>query len=489
MAVDLREAQQSMRTGRADRAVQQLESLTLAAPGDAHVWQLLGFAYREEQRMSEAARAFRRAAELDAHDAKSALGVAQSSFESGLPATELFRTALNLEPGNPAAIGGLANALAAEGQPAAAQETLVNVLNGHTDWLEGQRHLAALRWIDGDTQHFARGYEDACRLQPKNLALRLAWFGAVAQTRNWDAAAIILDEGEKTMGAAQAFTIARLFIASESGDRVRADELFAATSSIRDDVRDIAYIRHCLRKGDPGKAESVALRLVGTTSARIIWPYLSLIWRLLGDARAQWLDGAPPYIRAIDLDFAAGELDELAILLRKLHTARAPYLEQSVRGGTQTDQQLFFRHEPIIQNLKAKLRSAIRDYVTQLPEFVSGHPLLGTPRAQILFSGSWSVRLESQGFHVSHTHPRGWISSAFYVSLPSSEQWGTQSAGWINFGLPPRELAVDLPAYLQIEPKPGRLVLFPSTMWHSTTPFDDGERLTVAFDVAIKQHH
>ena len=31
---------------------------------------------------------------------------------------------------------------------------------------------------------------------------------------------------------------------------------------------------------------------------------------------------------------------------------------------------------------------------------------------------------------------------------------------------------------------PGRLALFPSTMWHGTVPFADGERLTIAFDVA-----
>ena len=35
-----------------------------------------------------------------------------------------------------------------------------------------------------------------------------------------------------------------------------------------------------------------------------------------------------------------------------------------------------------------------------------------------------------------------------------------------------------------IEPKPGRLVLFPSNMWHGTRPFPQGERLTVAFDIA-----
>jgi hypothetical protein len=36
-----------------------------------------------------------------------------------------------------------------------------------------------------------------------------------------------------------------------------------------------------------------------------------------------------------------------------------------------------------------------------------------------------------------------------------------------------------------VEPKPGRLALFPSTMWHGTRKFPAGERMTVAFDVAM----
>ena len=35
-----------------------------------------------------------------------------------------------------------------------------------------------------------------------------------------------------------------------------------------------------------------------------------------------------------------------------------------------------------------------------------------------------------------------------------------------------------------IQPKPGRLVLFPSYMWHGTIPFHaDAVRTTIAFDV------
>jgi Flp pilus assembly protein TadD len=476
-------ARTAMRAGRAEQAAAILEPLVSATASNAAAWQLLGFAYRDLQRMPEAVDAFARAVELAPSDALSALAHAETRFESGLPASQLARQALELAPENPAAIGCCASALAGEGQRSAAENLLCEALARKPDWLDGQRMLAALRWIGGDDREFARGYAAACRAAPQNLALRLAWFRAVAQARDWAAATRIIDEGERMFRAQPAFLIARLFIAAESGDRVRAAALFEQSAGMRDEVRDLAWVRHCLRTGCPEQAAEMAQRLTATASAPLAWPYLSLIWRLTGDVRAEWLDGAPPYVRSYDLGFTAGELEELGALLRTLHTARSPYLEQSVRGGTQTDRPLFFRHEPIIATLRAKVVAAVHEYVNALPAPVAGHPLLGTPREQILFAGSWSVRLRAQGFHVAHTHPQGWISSAFYVALPTPAQMGAPQAGWIEFGTPPGELGLELPPYLRIEPKPGRLVLFPSTMWHSTVPFDDGERLVISFDV------
>ena len=38
-----------------------------------------------------------------------------------------------------------------------------------------------------------------------------------------------------------------------------------------------------------------------------------------------------------------------------------------------------------------------------------------------------------------------------------------------------------------MRPKPGRLALFPSYMWHGTVPFTtDESRLTIAFDAVPK---
>lgn len=93
------------------------------------------------------------------------------------------------------------------------------------------------------------------------------------------------------------------------------------------------------------------------------------------------------------------------------------------------------------------------------------------------------MRLAEGGFHVSHIHPGGVLSSACYISLPEGLGEGEEKEGWLEIGRPPPELNVDLPPLMTVEPRPGRLVLFPSYAFHGTRPFRAGERLTVAFDV------
>ena len=108
----------------------------------------------------------------------------------------------------------------------------------------------------------------------------------------------------------------------------------------------------------------------------------------------------------------------------------------------------------------------------------------GRSASALLRAGAWSVRLEQAGFHTDHVHPQGWFSSALYVALPETlGQGGEDHAGWLSLG-EARDLVPGLAPRQLIEPRPGRLVLFPSTMWHGTRPFPQGERLTVAFDIA-----
>ena len=65
-----------------------------------------------------------------------------------------------------------------------------------------------------------------------------------------------------------------------------------------------------------------------------------------------------------------------------------------------------------------------------------------------------------------------------------ARRW-SKDAGWLTLGEPDAQLGLPLQPRRKVEPEPGRLVLFPSWMWHGTIPFAQGERLTVAFDVAV----
>jgi tetratricopeptide (TPR) repeat protein len=435
-------------------------------------------AHREAQDLEAAYAAIRRG---DPNDPRVVSLHAQISLETGRPAADLFAAARALDESNPTLIRNHAAALAEEGDWAGAVALLETTLAQHPAWLDGHRLLANLRITGGEGARAAESYAAAAAKDPANLSIRLAWFQTLAMQRDWDAARAVVDA---RYGNAAGLRSARVFIESESGADATDAALFDAVADIADVGLDIARVRHALRLGNIPHAAAVAESHIGSASIPAFWPYLSIIWRLTDDPRAAWLDGDPPTVKAFDLDFAPGELATLAETLRTLHRAKAPYPEQSVRGGTQTSGQLFFHHDPAIQAVRGKVMAAVADYIATLPRSDAAHPLLGPARDQpIRFEGSWSVRLAAQGFHSVHTHIRGWISSALYIALPDA--MGPAPAGWIEFGKPTPELNLSLAAYTQAEPKPGRLVLFPSTLWHGTMPFDDGERLTIAVDVAI----
>ncbi len=467
--------------GRGDIAVALLTPLTARAPALAKLWQVLGLALRGEQRMGEALAAFDRAAALNPGDARIALGKAQVSFEAGLPAAAAFG-ALLARGGDANLTLTTADALMTEGRAGDASALIARVLADHPDWLDGQDAMVRFAAVMGEgepTAHLAK----SVAAHPGHVPLRLALVRNLAQLGDYARATQVLEDGRRRLGDQMVFDAVGAMIATEAGDDARAETLFNRAARFGDPGITRYHIRHCLRIGRADQAAALGEALLGSNAAPSIWPYLSLAWRLMGDERAAWLDGDPPFVRVVDLDLPPTELQALGDVLRGLHIARAHLPDQSVRGGTQTDKPLFHRLEPEIAALKARITDAVRDYIDALPPFVAGHPLLGTPRGEILYEGSWSVRLNAQGFHTCHTHLAGWISSAFYVSIPAAAQLGAEPSGWLELGAPPADLRVNLPAYARHAPVPGRLVLFPSTMWHGTLPFDDGERLTIAFDV------
>ncbi len=186
-------------------------------------------------------------------------------------------------------------------------------------------------------------------------------------------------------------------------------------------------------------------------------------------------DIAPPTGYDTILDFNKA----LKKKLNKLHTYKKAPINQSLRLGTQTELDLSLIDDPVLSGFFDAVDAPIRDYMKTIGHNPN-HPLRRRNRGEYRIQGAWSVKLKGNGHHVNHVHPMGWLSSAYYVDLPKT-MTDTNKEGWIKFGEP--NLAVNQTAEHYVQPKAGRLVLFPSYMWHGTVPFKGSDtRLTLPFD-------
>jgi hypothetical protein len=210
---------------------------------------------------------------------------------------------------------------------------------------------------------------------------------------------------------------------------------------------------------------------------------------MMEDGRDEAFNGYDTLVRIFDLEPPAGFSDmasfnaELNASLDRIHPKSRELIDQSLRGGTQTPGHLFPAGLPLVTKLKNRIDEAVARYIAELGDGPD-HPLLSRRSKSFRYSGSWSSRLQDSGFHVNHFHPDGWISSCYYVSLPEVVADGTGKQGWIKFGEPALDLVLKHPVRRTIQPRPGRLVLFPSYIWHGTVPFHEKTaRTTIAFDI------
>lgn len=475
-------ARAALASGEEEAALALIEPAARAA-GDPRLWQFTGLLQRSLDRHADALRSFAAAAKLAPTDESIARGHARVALEAGVEAVELFEHAARLAPANGAVILGLIAAKFATGRGVEAEAQLDRTVDQSPLWIEGHVHLAQLRSMLGMPVPLGASIERALATHPKeeglwaallNLALTSEEFATLAE--------IVL----RARAAGMKESLIAPFEAIAAAEQGRVDEADGSFDAMDPKLRGtipLWHVRHVLRAQRPDEAIALIDHGLEGDQAGDFWPYAAIAWRLVGDPRWEWL-ALPQLISEIDLSEKIAGCVRLEDVLRSLHVANGEYLDQSVRGGTQTDGPLLSRIEPEIQVLRAAIVDAVEDYRAKLPPIDPEHPLLRNRRDRaIRFSGSWSVRLRDGGYHVNHVHPQGWISSALYIALPAPAADDAPEAGWLKLGEAPAGLGIDAPPIGMVEPKPALLVLFPSWMWHGTVPFAHGERLTVAFDV------
>ncbi|QNE32281.1 tetratricopeptide repeat protein [Sphingomonas sp. NBWT7] len=472
------------RIARPAAALAALDRLPANLQASPRVLTIRASLLRDLNRLDEAAATFDAVLAQEPARATALVGRARVALERGEPdAADRYRRGLAGNPDNLELQLGLAQALEADGDEEAI-DLLAGALAQRPAWIEGHEQLARMQSEAGRPAAIVTAYQAALHQLPDHLPLHLSyWHTLMRAQRFTEAAAAIAAAPPSVMQTPHAGLI-RAMCTSEAGDVSTADRLFAGLTA--DDEVRIARGRHALRAGRPAEAAQLLETVTAVQPDNVTaWAHLSLAWRLLDHPRTGWLCGQAGLWGTADLPLSSAELDDLAVLLRALHRTRAHPIGQSLRGGTQTRGRLLARQEPPLRHLRDLLHAAVTAHMDALPPADPTHPLLRHRDNAVALAGSWSVRLADSGFHVSHIHPHGVLSSACYIALPDGVANSATHDGWLELGAPPAELGLDLPPLAVVKPQPGRLALFPSYFFHGTRPFAAGERLTVAFDVTV----
>ena len=477
--------------GHADLARQAVQQVLQLKPDMANAWQLLAMLQQDEHQLDAAlhslAQALRLAPEraalhhnravllqcshrhteaLAAHERALALGLAAADahYNHGntllsLGRTELaaaaYRQALTVEPLHALALYDLARLRWSQGE----DEFLAELEAAE----RAAPQSATLRGIKAQLLLKAGRYAEAA------AAFRRASFLAPQVAAHFDGLAQALGSLGQLDAALHAHQQALLLAPADAA--VRSNQVRGLLAAGR--VQEAAVAAAQALELAPDDQHTLALQ--------------GLAWRLQGDARELVLNDYDRLLRVFDLPAPLGWADmdsfnvELAEELTALHTDREAPIDQTLRHGTQTHDNLLAQTWPLVERLKPLLRQAINQYIDELPADAS-HPFLRRRSKSWRFTGSWSSSLRSSGFHTNHVHTQGWISACYYVAVPPAVLDGGMQAGWIKFGEP--DLPLGLVAARSVQPQCGRLVLFPSCFWHGTVPFSDERvRLTVAFDI------
>jgi tetratricopeptide (TPR) repeat protein len=151
-------------------------------------------------------------------------------------------------------------------------------------------------------------------------------------------------------------------------------------------------------------------------------------------------------------------------------------------NGKQSAGNLFKRPEASFRKLGEIVRQEFLNYKNQFAgadcELIKSFP------NTLEFTSSWYVRLRRGGYVDKHIHEVGWISGAVYLALPKDKKDPTE--GCFEYGLhgdnyPQKHN--NFPVGIAT-PSVGDIVLFPSSLFHRTIPFNSNEeRICIAFDL------
>jgi tetratricopeptide (TPR) repeat protein len=478
-------------SGESERAMARIREI---ADKDVAIeaWRRLSAVNANLQRWSEAFSAIENALLLAPGSRQLRLDRASLFAQHGDDAVALaeFESLARESSDSPGLFVHLATLLAAAGRVDEAEAQLLRALELWPVDAPVHAQLARLRWQRGDGLLATHHVSEAIQRYPRELHLRLVAADLLRSVGATDEALALLERGLELAPDSPVFRTS-IGVLLEGADRLEA-ALAQLREAFRLAPRSVPVRRNLvpalLRSGAVAEARDLLDGLLAQfPDDQLLIAQRATALRLLGDAEYHRLYDYARVVKSFALRPAAPYTNlaefnaAFARELTPLHRGARHPLEQSLRGGSQTERHLP-RDNPVIAAFFSMVDAPIREYIGALRHAEATHPLDRRKGANYRISGSWSVQLRPGGFHTNHVHPRGWLSSAYYVELPEVTN-AQERAGWLKFGEPGIRIE-GCGAEHFVRPAPGMLVLFPSYLWHGTVPFGTGDRrLTAAFDV------
>jgi tetratricopeptide (TPR) repeat protein len=486
-------ARHYLSTGQPARALEVAAPWCNSGQGDVDLSALHVAAYAALGRQAEAVATYRRLLAQAPGDAVAAhtLAVALNAAQQPEEAERMARQAL-LRAGPTAAFHYThARSLLSLERFDEAELALRECVRHDARRADAHDRLAELIWMrTGDIVEATRSLDQALEKLPHDDALRATKAALLQGAGDARGAFAVLAEPAARPGShpslliraglaslefdpATALTLAERALRALPDNPTARKLLCAACLGVGDGARALAESAPLLAAAPDDQyliaMQTTALRLLNDPRYELLCDYDQMVLSTLIETPPGWPD-------------LGSFLTELTSRLTALHNPHGHrLLYQSLRRGTETTQDLARSNEPVIQALFQAFAAPIARYRDQIGQ--GEDALRRRNRGPARFNGGWSVRLHRDGFHTSHVHPRGWISSACYIQLPDSMSQERTGEGILSFGAPGMLTAPSLPAELSVRPEIGLLVLFPSYFWHGTLPFhSDQPRLTVAFD-------
>ena len=86
----------------------------------------------------------------------------------------------------------------------------------------------------------------------------------------------------------------------------------------------------------------------------------------------------------------------------------------------------------------------------------------------------WATVMDDGGYQAPHIHPAAWLSGVYYAAVPETVTADdSDHQGWLELGMPPDDYpAPKTPLVQRFMPEAGKLVLFPSYIYHRTIPHE-----------------